>query len=152
MSEFSRVLCPIVFLLCAVTGSAQVSVLTANYGNERTNANLQETRLTPTNISQLNFGKIGNFPVDGQIYSQPLYLSGLSISGGTHDVLLVSTLHDSVYAFDAAAVGSPAPLWRVSLGPSVPSAALGIRDIVPEIGILSTGVVDPQSGTLYVVA
>src|SRR6516165_2418626 len=57
---------------------AQVNVLTGNGSNDRINANLQETKLTPANVSPGQFGKLGSLPVDGQIYSQPLYVSGLS--------------------------------------------------------------------------
>ncbi|HZT31714.1 MAG TPA: IPT/TIG domain-containing protein [Bryobacteraceae bacterium] len=131
---------------------AQVSVLTANYGVERTNANLQETILSPKNVNSGQFGKIGVLPVDGQIYAQPLYAGGLSIPGkGTRDVVFVATMHDSVYAFDADSL-SPTPLWQVSLGTSVPATFLNMKDVQPEIGILSTPVIDPQLGVLYVIA
>ena len=51
---------------------AQVNVLTANYGNDRTNATLQETVLSPDRVNPGTFGKLGAFPVDGQIYAQTL--------------------------------------------------------------------------------
>jgi hypothetical protein len=65
----------------ATDGTAQVNVLTANYDNERTNANLKEVTLNPSNVSKDTFGKIGSFPVDGQIYAQPLYAAGIQIPG-----------------------------------------------------------------------
>jgi len=138
----------------ASVGSAQVNVLTANYGNDRSNANLQETLLTPANVSTGSFGKLGSFPVDGQVYAQPLYVSGLSIPGkGTHNVLYVMTEHNSVFAYDADAVSPPNLLWQVNLGPSVPNTLFDdFFDVAPEIGILSTGVIDLQGGALYVVA
>ena len=48
-------------LLLPFTGSAQVSVLTANYDNARTNANLEETILTPASVNPRSFGKIGQY-------------------------------------------------------------------------------------------
>ncbi len=134
-----------------------MSVLSANYGTDRTNANLQETQLTVANVAPGNFGKLGAFPVDGQVFAQPLYVSGLSIPNrGTHNVLFVATEHNSVYAFDADTASAPLVLWQVNLGPSVPSSMLMsdtgvLTDVAPEIGILSSPVIDAQAAVLYVV-
>ena len=62
--------------LCSLLSHAQVNILTANYNNDRSNANLQETQLSPATVSSSSFGKLGVFPVDGQVYAQPLYVSG----------------------------------------------------------------------------
>src|SRR5579864_5103718 len=67
--------------LMALSARAQVEVLTANYDNSRTNSNLHETKLSPKTVGPATFGKIGTFPVDGQIYAQPLYVSGIQIAG-----------------------------------------------------------------------
>src|SRR5438270_9496720 len=77
--------------VCCLTVShsqAQVNVLTANYDNDRTNANPQETILNQSNVNTDSFGKIGTFPVDGAIYAQPLYASRVQIAGkGTCNVV-----------------------------------------------------------------
>src|SRR5207244_8515119 len=110
---------------------------------------------TPSNVGVSAFGKVGFFPVDGKVDAQPLYLSGVSISGqGTHNVLYVATEHDSVYAFEAA---SGTVLWQVSLLRSgeTTSDARGCGQVTPEIGITATPVIDPSrgpSGALYVIA
>src|SRR5450755_177071 len=92
-------------VLCALLSHAAVNILTANGDNDRTNSNLQETQLSPVTVNASAFGKLGVFPVDGQVYSQPLVVTGLSIAGkGTHNVVFVTTLHNSVYAFDADAM------------------------------------------------
>jgi len=123
--------------------------LTGNGSNDRPNANLQETQLSPATVSADSFGRIGSFAVDGQVYAQVLYVSGLAIPGqGFHNVAYVSTMHNSVYAFDADAMSPTNLIWQVTLGPSVPSAI----DIAPEIGILGAGAIDPQAGVLYVVS
>jgi uncharacterized protein (TIGR03437 family) len=91
-------------------------------------------------------------PVDGQVYAQPLYVSGLTIGGVTHNVLFVATQHNTVYAFDADAA-DPEVLWQVTLGVSVPATLLfgQYGDISNEVGILSTPVIDPVRGVIYVV-
>ena len=132
---------------------AQVNVLTGNYDNQRTNANLQETVLTTANVNSTHFGKVGSFAVDGQIYAQPLYTAGIQIPGkGPRNVVFVATMHNSVYAIDADAPQSSVPLWQVNFGPSVPSSLLNFSDILPEIGILSTPVIDPAKQAIYVVS
>ena len=136
-------------------GYAQVNELTAGYGNDRTNANLQETALTPATVKLGTFGKLGTLPVDGQVYAHPLYVNGLAIPGqGTHNVVFIVTMHNSVYAYDADALSPPDLLWHVNLGPSVPSDTFqaGYSDIKPEAGILSTGAIDLQRQVLYVVS
>ena len=140
-------------LFTATFAFAQVNVLTANYDNQRTNANLQETILNPPLISSTTFGKIASLPVDGQIYAQPLFASGIQVLGAKHDVVFAVTMHNSVYAFDADAAVSTALLWQVNLGPSVPSAMLdNLDDIVPEVGILSTPVIDLSRQVIYMVS
>jgi len=142
--------------LCIATYSfaqTQVNVLTGNYNNQRTNANLQETILTPANVNSNSFGMIGTFPVDGQIFAQPLYATGVQIAGqGARNVVYVATMHNSVYAIDADAPQSTVPLWHLNLGPSVPSSLLNFSDILPETGILSTPVIDLTKQAIYVVS
>jgi uncharacterized protein (TIGR03437 family) len=145
---------PCAFLFgCALLASpalAQVSVLTANYGNARTNANLNETVLNPLNVNATQFGKLFTLPVGGYINAQPLYALNVAIPGkGTHNVVYVVTQHNDVYAFDADTQQSA--LWHVNLGSSVPGPDYQVADL-SEIGILSTPVIDDTTNTIYVVA
>ncbi|MCU1234202.1 MAG: hypothetical protein JWP63_2169, partial [Candidatus Solibacter sp.] len=139
--------------VCYVPLYAQTNILTGNGDNGRTNSNLQETRLSAATVNASSFGKLAVIPVDGQIYSQPLFVSGLSISGQPHNVLFVATMHNSVYAFDADSTAQT-PLWRVNLGSPVPASVVfgQLGDIAIEVGILSAGAIDLQRGVIYVVA
>src|SRR6266478_2116278 len=98
---------------------AQVNVLTYHNNNARTGENLEETLLTPANVNSSTFGKLFRYSVDGYVYAQPLYVSGLNIAGkGTHNALFIATEHDTVYAFDADSNSGPANglLWQTNLG------------------------------------
>jgi hypothetical protein len=137
-----------------------VAVLTQHNDQSRSGANLSETILNTSNVNVRRFGKLFTRAVDGQIYAQPLYVPRLSIPGqGTHNVVFVATMHDSVYAFDADDRAESAPLWHVQLGPSVPlpdpcfgaSGSRRYADIQVEVGIVSTPVVDLASHTMYLV-
>src|SRR5207302_11098893 len=124
-------------ILTCLLGRAQVNILTANGNNDRTNANLQEKQLTPATVTPESFGKIGALAVDGQVYAQALYASGIPVGGAPLNVVYVATMHNSVYAFKAGVSPAKTPLWRVNLGPSVPSELLFGRygDIGGEVGI-----------------
>jgi len=125
-----------------------VSVLTYHNDDVRDGANLNETTLNPSNVNSNQFGKLFSMPVDGQVYAQPLYLPNLTINGAQHNVLFIATENDTVYAFDADGL-SGQPLWEQHL-----ATPLQINDqegISPLLGITSTPVIDPTTGTIYVV-
>ena len=156
------VVCILFFLLAGVTvGGAQVVVTTWHYDNARSGANSSETTLTPQNVNSKEFGKLFTQPVDGAVIGQALYLPGVTIpNAGVHNVVYVATMHDSVYAFDAdTATGKNAhPLWHRSFlkdGTTPVPIALqkcGGVTLWTEVGIVSTPVIDPVAGTLYIVA
>ena len=112
-------------------------------------------------MNPTQFGKLFSQFVDGFIYAQPLYVPNVNVAGlGTHNVVFVATMNDSVFAFDADShTGANAqPLWKVSfINPkngitTVPAADVNCSDLMsPKIGIVGTPVIDTTSGTLYVV-
>jgi len=134
-------------------------VLTYHNDNARTGQNLNETILRPNNVSPGAFGRLFSYPVDGHVYAQPLYVPNVDIPGrGRRDVVFVATEHDSVYAFDAddPSLGQH---WHVrftdlanGISTISPVDVVESGDVVPEIGITGTPVIDDQTGTLYVVA
>lgn len=98
----------------ALAASGLAVVATYHNDNARTGQNTLETVLTPSNVNAAQFGKLYSFPVNGYVYAQPLYVPQVAIPGnGIHDVVIVATQHDSVYAFDADSP-TPTPLWRVN--------------------------------------
>jgi hypothetical protein len=133
-------------------GGTVQSYVTWKNDNARTGQQRNETTLTPSNVNSSNFGVLFSNSVDGAVFAQPLYLANQTMTDGVHNVIYVATEHDSVYAFDADAGGSA--LWKKSLLPSgattVPQSLVH-STIFPEIGITGTPVIDPATGTLYVV-
>src|SRR5690349_18153237 len=128
---------------------ANSAVTTYRNDNARTGQYPNETALTTANVNVSQFGKRVSYPVDGQLYAQPLYVPNLTIGGSVHNVVFAATENDSVYAFDADATSAGAPLWRTSLLPggatAVPSSVSGCGDLTPIIGITGTPVIDPTT-------
>ena len=163
-----RSACAALILVLASHGAGAADVLTQHNDNARTGVNAGETILTTGNVKPDNFGRLWTLYVDGQISAQPLYVSQLRIDTstnpnaplvqGTFNVVVVATMHNTVYVYDADAEnrlpdGNTKPLWAAWLGQPRASGAdidmWGTND--PEWGILSTPVVDAQKTTLWVV-
>jgi len=142
-----------------------VPVLTWRYDLTHAGQNTQETALTPANVNPQTFGKLFALPVDSTVYAQPLYVPALKMSDGlVHNVLIVATENDSIYAFDADSNGgaNANPIWHVSLltaaygagagATAVPWADTGSPDVAPTVGITGTPAINPATNTMYVVA
>jgi hypothetical protein len=181
-----------VYSLTATTGSgasASISIgvtdlaAVSTWHNDlaHTGVNAQEYALTTATVTKATFGKLFSCPVDGAVYAQPLWVANLMVGGAPHNVVIVATQHDSVYAFDADD-SSCQEVWpHVSLidgahggtageipVPSLPGCYNGPKgndcyvgqgyfDIQPEVGVTGTPVIDPPSvtdatGTIYVVS
>jgi hypothetical protein len=150
-------------------GSASIAVtdlsavLTYHNDTARDGTNLREYALTPSTVTTATFGKLFSCAVDGAVYTQPLWLHGLSIAGGIHNVIFVATQHDSAYAFDADATPC-VTYWHVNLldtlqggtGNENPVSWNDVGecfgDIYPEIGVTGTPVIDSVTKTIYLVS
>lgn len=134
-------------------------------------ANTQETYLNVKSVTEATFGKLFTATVDGDQYAQPLYAGGLKITNGaattTTNVVFAATSNDSVYAFNAdtgaqiwkTSVGTPSPMPNPYVGNYVLASnsnqvatCQGTARFIRELGVTSTPVLDPATGTLYVLA
>src|SRR5579872_3280025 len=101
-------------LLVVIASATAADVTTYHNDNGRTGLNPNETILTTANVNATTFGKLFMLTVDGKVDAEPLYLANVAFPNhGTHNAVYVATEHDSVYAFDADALGSP--LWQVTM-------------------------------------
>src|SRR6202521_1277670 len=136
-------------------------VTTWHYDNARTGVNPNETILNLVNVNPNTFGKLYDLPADGTVVGQVLYLPNVAIPGYVApSVVYASTMHVSVYAFDADnnTGANAGPLWQVSLLPAgakpVPITVQRCSSVTAwtEVGIVATPVIDSATGTIYVVA
>src|SRR5262249_1390813 len=108
---------------------------TVSQNNLRNGWDPNEPTLTPAAVQGGQFGRIFKTSLNGQVYAQPL------IIGNT---LVVATENDWVYGLNAT---TRAVLWKTSLG--TPYHITTSQDLVPNIGVTSTGVYDPAPNTVY---
>ncbi len=149
------------FAMLAVTDLPGVQ--TFHNDQARDGVNSREFALSSLTVTASTFGKLFSCPVDGAVYTQPLWVKGASIAGGTHNVVVVATAHDSAYAFDADA--SPCvTYWHANLLDTQHGGTTGegpvtwndvgycFGDIYPEVGVTGTPVIDPGTKTIYLVS
>jgi hypothetical protein len=145
-------------LALSFTSAAQ-PVLQRGYDPGVSGANLAETTLNTSNVAPNTFGLVFTLPVDDNVLAQPLYVPNVAMPlQGIHNVVYVATMSDTLYAFDAQAGG--APLWSVNFANLVGAMPVpianwvfgGNRNIIGNLGILSTPVIDPSTNIMYLVA
>lgn len=130
-----------------------IDVVNYHYDSYPTGWNQSETDLMPAGVASASFGQLTTLNVDGNVFAQPLIVSNFTMpDSSVHDVLIVATGHNSVYAYDAQDYSL---LWKRSLGTPQSTNDVGCDDIKPEYGISSTPVIvrsAPNAATIYVVA
>jgi len=155
--------------LTSASGSANVvvtdlaGVFTYHSDLARDGANVQEYVLTPANVNSTTFGKLTSCPVDGAVYGQPLWAPAIRLTDGPHNLLIVATQHDTLFAFDAESNPCVAR-WSVNLldvmhgGTGNETSIIWndvgncFGDVYPEVGVTGTPVIDPATDTIYVVS
>jgi hypothetical protein len=157
------------------------SVLTQHNDNQRTGANLAETKLTPLAVSQ-SFVLLYQLEVPGDpakglntIGAQPLYVASVVVNGMSHEVLFVATRQGFIYAFDVSNGGHKA-FWDAPLELKDPRGFTAqelqgmdgryqddpLWNLDPKkashclqthgpVGIASTPVIEPGNNAMYVV-
>jgi len=131
----------VVASLIAVGPAARADTTTNSSDNLLTSWYPTQPALSPQVVGGGNFGQLAAPVVDGQVYAQPLVSNG---------VLVVATENNNVYGFNPT---TGATIWGpVSMGtPFAPNKyfSAGCSDIAPNVGVTSTPVIDPATGTVY---
>jgi hypothetical protein len=145
--------------------AAGAGVLMRGFDERRTGATLEEKHLSPAVVQSGSFGKLYCRTVDDEIYASILYVPQVGLGApGKHDLVVVATMADSIYAFDAL-TGEGGSLWEKHYArpgegiTPVPTADLArtscrpaYKDISHSVGIVSTPAIDPATQTLFLVA
>lgn len=157
----------VLWLLLSAFVLAQSPVPTSHGDNGRTSANTTEFLLTPSNVNKNNFGKLFTYSIDYQALAQPLYVPNVEIAGkGTHNVVYVATMANSVYAFDAESNqgNNASPLWKVNFNDPANGITTASGAFLPcatddshgpgfsQEGIVGTPAIDVITKTMYLVA
>ena len=142
----TRRILAVVALVAGMTVGA-VGLSQTAHGDEPTMADNQgrdgwdpnEPLLSPSAVAGGTFGQLFSTAVNGQVYAQPLPVGGS---------VIVATETDWMYSLNSE---TGAVNWSLSLGHAWPSTVAGCEDLTPDIGVTSTPVYDPSTGTVYVV-
>lgn len=149
-----------VVLAAPLTASAEASVWTMRYDNNRSSTYLSEKLLNTANVNTASFGKLFTLASDDQVYTSPLYIADLAMAGGVHNVVFFGSVNNTLYAYDA---DNGALLWRRNLNNgfrpfnrndarAFGACGGGYTDAAGNMGIIGTPVIDVKTQTLYVVA
>ena len=101
-------------------GVTLVNVATQGGGNARLNS-VPDPTLTPAAVGGGAFGLRWRRQVRGSVYAQPLVVAGVDVQPSLvhpnlHNLLLVATMHNMVYAFDTDDASPDAPpIWKTNL-------------------------------------
>ncbi|HVS92533.1 MAG TPA: PQQ-binding-like beta-propeller repeat protein [Mucilaginibacter sp.] len=143
----------------AAPNTQHISVLTQHNDNTRAGLNDKENVLNTSNVNSKQFGKLFVLTVDDQVYAQPLVVGNLSIGSGTHNVVFIATVNNTVYAYDG---DSGKLYWKQSYTQSGMRAPTShdmasswcnpYTDFTYDIGIVGTPVIDSAAQTMYFVA
>lgn len=139
--------------LCLSCPAQMIPVLTRAYDNDRSGANLKETILTQSSVRTKGISRITTIPVFGDargVEAQPLVLPGVQTSKGLRDVMVLPSMANIVRGVDAR---TGEDIWQVNLGgPVTGTTAIDSKMVNDKWGVLSTGVIDPDTQRVYMVS
>ena len=119
---------------------------------------LQGNNLSPPNVNSSQFGMLKQIALPGgnadQVYAQPLYVENLTITGegtsnGMHNVVIVATEDNNVYAYDTITFQK---LWSLNLGTPIAYFAAGgpnFNNFTGPLGVTGTPIIDPTTDIMY---
>jgi hypothetical protein len=123
--------------------SAGASVLERNNHPSRDAHFLQPT-LTKAAAAKMALDATFNAVYTGSVLGSPLYFDG---GAGGKSLFVAVTSGNDVYAFDET---TGATLWTKNLGTPASKSGVTGCDGTDPLGVISTPVIDPRTGTLYV--
>ena len=125
-----------------------VDILTNRFAANRAAVNDRETALIKGRINPARFGKLFTRTVDGDLYAQPLIVTGLTVARKKRNVVYLATSRNWIYAYDADDPLAYAPLWSRQLGQAVPRDAIekGYLNFGSEVGVTSTPAIERKRG------
>jgi iron transport multicopper oxidase len=129
----------VALLSAAGAGSASAAGITNSGDDLRDGWYPNQPKLAPDVVGGGTFGGLWSADVDGQVYAQPLVSDG-------H--VVVATERNQVVSFDSE---SGAKAWSRTLPHGTPwkPSDIGCSDLLPDIGVTGTPVIDPATKTIY---
>src|SRR6266700_3278433 len=129
---------------------ANIGVFTRGYDNARTGVNYKENILTAGAVQQHGVKQLFTLALPGDARgaeAQPLIATNIKTARGVVDLVIVCTMANQVFTFDA---NDGAIVWVRTLGrPIKNTKSIDTWQINDHWGVLSTPVIDPDTGTLY---
>lgn len=127
-------------VMAAAPMPASADALT--YGGDllRTGWYADQPGLGPSAVSAADFGQLWSAEVTGQVYAQPLV---------SHGTVLIATETNDIYGLD---VRDGSQKWTRKLHAPWKAIDIGCPDLVPDVGITGTPVIDPATNTAYFLA
>ena len=129
----------------APAGLRPESDITVSQNQLRDGWDQNEPGLTPAVVQGGKFGQLFATKLTGRVYSQPLVVDNPQ---ATSSDVIVATEADWVYRLDGT---TGQVLNKTQLGTPWAESVSGCSLINPDIGVTSTPVYDPATGTVYVV-
>jgi hypothetical protein len=133
-------------VLAAASCIAAVTYYTEAFSNTRLQWNQSETLLNATNVTSGRFRNLGSYTTADWVYAHPLYAPAVTVSGASHNLLVVADMGDNLYAFDADAVGS-AYLWKTNVGAPIINTGTGFYGL--NMGCMATPAIDSANNWLF---